>query len=105
MIVKTINCEYGVKVNLGNYHSVNVSLSAWAEVEEDESEVDAINSLHLLLKGKVLERVSEYYDKMEPKTQEVYRGLPVDVQLEIAKNDPTLAEALGVDIEVELGEE
>ena len=38
MIIKTAAVEYRRKFNLGNYESVEISASLWANIQEDEDE-------------------------------------------------------------------
>jgi len=39
MIIKTAAVEYRRKFNLGNYESVEISASLWANIQEDESAI------------------------------------------------------------------
>jgi len=51
MIIKTAAVEYRRKFNLGNYESIEISASLWANIQEDEDESAIMEYLFQTCKG------------------------------------------------------
>lgn len=54
MIIKTISVTYGRKINLGNYNSAEISVTAWADIDnETEDPQSCFADLWALAKEQV----------------------------------------------------
>ena len=53
MKVKTISVTYGRKWNLDNYESATVEATAWADLDDGESEAEATTQLFAMAKAQV----------------------------------------------------
>jgi hypothetical protein len=70
MRIKAIGVNYERKFNLGNYNSVVIGCSLWANIDEDEDEDTCI----LILQDKCREAVrSEYRKAKDTKPAETFR--------------------------------
>ena len=85
--VKTVSVTYGRKVNLGEYNSATVDCSIWADVEEGEDLNAAMSALWTMAKENVKAQVLPLKGKQEAQVKEIFLGLPVEAQKEIASND------------------
>jgi len=83
MQVKTISVTYGRKVNLGEYNSANIEISIWGQLEEEEDEGAAVTALWEMAKANVKAQVLPLVQKNTVKVENIFMGLPVEVQKEI----------------------
>lgn len=77
--IKTVSVTYDRKVNLGDYNSMNVSVTLWADVNDEETSLHEImESLWGMAKSNVKEQIT-FKKKANPNinVSETYLGLPV----------------------------
>ena len=79
MIIKTISATYERKFNLGDYNSMTVGATAWADLEEEDAEREAFAQLFASLKETVKEQAMPVLSKQTAKVSEVFAGLPKSV--------------------------
>lgn len=77
MRVKTISAVYERKFNLGDFNSMTVGATAWADLDENEDSVAAYAALFTEVKEVVKEQSLPVVQKLKAKVQEVFAGLPV----------------------------
>lgn len=53
MIIKTISVTYGRKINFGNYNSAEISVTAWADIDETEDPQSCFADLWTIAKEQV----------------------------------------------------
>lgn len=77
MRIKTIHVEYQRKLNLGDYESVTLGASAWADLAETEGDIASAEScyreLSNLCKANVRERAIPFFKdgkRLVPKNEE-----------------------------------
>jgi hypothetical protein len=80
MKIKEVSATWGVKYNLGDYNSVGISITLTGEVEDGDTEDGAIDKMMMLAKTHVRQEIKEVLDKRKAAVQEMFAGLPVDVQ-------------------------
>lgn len=93
--VKTVAVTYGRKVNLGDFNSANVECTLWVEVEGDPAGLNAVMSeLWGMAKTNVAKQIYEAKGgaKLEAKAQEMFMGLPMDLQESIAQMEDGYAD-------------
>lgn len=78
MHVKTISAVYERKFNLGDFNSMTVGATAWADLDENEDSVAAYAALFTEVKEVVKEQSLPVVQKLKAKVQEVFAGLPVN---------------------------
>jgi hypothetical protein len=83
MNLKEITVTYGGKLNLSDYNSAHIELSATALVDEGESLEQVSNELFNVCRAQVRAKALEFYDARRAKVNEVFAGLPVEVQQQI----------------------
>ena len=83
MKLKTITVTYGRKLNLGDYNSSHVEMSLWAELDEGDCEVAASEALRQMARNNVMSELARLQPKLEAKVQDIFMGLPVDVQKQV----------------------
>ena len=66
MIIKIAAVEYRRKFNLGNYESVEISASLWANIQEDEDESAIMEYLFQTCKGQVQANIPPSYKRTNP---------------------------------------
>jgi len=89
MIVKTISCTYGRKVNIGDYNSANVEVTYWADVEPEEDLHESMKALWTMAKANVRAQVVPLMTKQTAKVEEAFLGLPVEVRKEMEDCHPS----------------
>lgn len=65
MKVKTVAVCYGRKFNLGDYNSLNLEVTLWADLEEGDSPDDVTGALQ----GKARDAVRREYSRLRPSVQ------------------------------------
>lgn len=80
MKIDKISVTYGRKVNLGNYSSLNVEISIWADIEDSDNPRDAMDSLWETARAQVAEQVAPFEQQLTAKTTELLNGLPVEAR-------------------------
>jgi len=85
--VKTVSVKYGTKRNLGDFNSVNFEISVWADVEEDEDLDDVMKALWEMAKENVRAQATRVVSRQKVETEEIFLGLPIEVQDSIKEED------------------
>lgn len=80
MQIREITATYGGKLNLGDYNSAHVELTASALLDAGEDAEAATAALFALVKTQVRAQVRELMQKRGARIDEVFAGLPVDVR-------------------------
>lgn len=93
MRVKTISVVYERKFNLGDFNSMTVGATAWADLDEGEGEEEAFDTLFAEVKEVVKEQSLPVIRQLKAKVQEVFAGLPVSGGDAQARRDQILDEA------------
>jgi hypothetical protein len=78
--VKTVSVQYGRKLNLGDYNSAEVSITLWADLDEDEDVQGAVDVLYQQAKDNVKKQAMPLL-KAEPISlnyRETFLGTPVE---------------------------
>jgi len=85
MQIKEVSVTYGGKLNLGDYNSVHIEITLSAIADPNESANDI--SAHLMATAKTLVRAEarELMERRKAKVDEVFAGLPIEVQRNITK--------------------
>lgn len=68
--VKTVSVTYGRKVNLGDYNSADLSVSVWADVNEQSSLSDAMAELQDVARESVRAEYARITKKQTRKSEE-----------------------------------
>lgn len=76
--IKTVSVTYGRKINLGDYNSVNIEVTLWADVQEGEDTNAAMHQLWDMATANVQTKAGTVTRKLEAKFEEVFLGLPVE---------------------------
>jgi len=87
MILKTISVTYGRKLNLGDFNSAHSEISLWAEVEPDEDEAAAAEALRTMARNQVMLELARIDQRIKASVQDVFAGLPVDIQKKVTVNN------------------
>ena len=77
MRVKTISVKYERAFNLGDYNSLRIEASAWADLEDGENERVCYEALFSEVKEVVKEQAMPVLKQIKAKVQEVFSGLPI----------------------------
>ncbi len=80
MQLREITATYGGKLNLGDYNSAHIELTATALLDADEDAEAASAALFALVKTQVRTQVRELLQKRGARVDEVFAGLPTDVR-------------------------
>lgn len=75
-----ISVTLGRKFNLGDYCSAHFEITLWAELEEGDDPEQARNQLWAEAKASVKEQALPVVRPKRAQAEEVFAGLPVDVQ-------------------------
>jgi hypothetical protein len=94
MIIRTLAITYSRKFNLGNYNSVDLSCSLWAQIDPEEDEETCIN----ILRDKCREHVRNEYRKAKKGSEpvELFRVNVGDIQ-NVDEDEPTFYNGLEPD--------
>lgn len=83
MAIKTVSFTYGRKFNLGDYNSANIECTIWAELDEGQTEAEALAQCVTLAKQTVRENAEPLFAKQSAEVKALFAGLPLDVQEKI----------------------
>lgn len=85
MTIKEVSITYGGKINLGSYSSLHVEMTASALLGEGETLEDAAAELYNRARQIVREEARHVVEKRGVSVEEIFAGLPVEVQAAIQK--------------------
>lgn len=80
MQVKEVSITYGGKLNLGDYNSAHVEATLSAIAEPGETPEDIAGQLMATAQTLVREQVRELMARRAARVDEIFAGLPVEVQ-------------------------
>ena len=83
MQVKEISVTYGGKLNLGDYNSAHVEITVSAILDDREDGQLAVDQLFETAKAAVRKEARVLFEKRGARVDEIFAGLPVEVQQEI----------------------
>lgn len=83
MKVTEITVTYGGKLNLGNYNSAHIEISATALLDEGEHFDEATAQLLAQVKAEVRVHVAELSKKRGAQVDEIFAGLPLEARQQI----------------------
>jgi hypothetical protein len=83
MILKTISTTYGRKLNLGDYNSVHIEMSLWAELEDGDDEALAADALRQMARHQVMAEMARVKPELAAKITDIFMGLPTAVREQI----------------------
>lgn len=87
MILKTISTTYGRKLNLGDYNSIHIEMSLWADLEEGDDEALAAEGLRQMARHQVMAEMARVKPTMEAKITDIFMGLPSAVRSQLIDGD------------------
>lgn len=82
--IKTVSVQYGRKLNLGDFNSAEISVTIWADLDEDEDAQAALDVLYAQAKDNVKKQAMPLL-KAEPISlnyRESFMGVPVEPKKE-----------------------
>jgi hypothetical protein len=83
MQVREISVTYGGKLNMGDFNSAHIEITFSALLEEGDNHDECARTLMLDARHEVQERAKELFKKRGARVDEIFAGLPVDVQKQI----------------------
>lgn len=83
MQIKEITATYGGKLNLGDFNSAHIELTASALIEDGEDPFEATAALFAQLKTQVRVQAAELARKKGARVDEIFAGLPVEARSQI----------------------
>jgi hypothetical protein len=80
MKIKTVSATYGRKFNLGDFNSLEISMTVWADIAEDEDEQAAISECWKIAKDHVKEQALPVIKQTKQAAKELLTvaGIPVE---------------------------
>lgn len=84
--VKTVSVTYERKHNLGDYNSAAIGCTLWADVSEDQDLDAAMHGLWEMAKANVKAQLLPLATKQAAQVEQVFMGLPLELQQAIATN-------------------
>jgi hypothetical protein len=85
--VKTVSVTYDRKHNLGDYSSANIGCTIWADVTDDADLDEAMHALWDMAKANVKARLLPLTSKTKATVEQVFMGLPLELQTAVAAVD------------------
>lgn len=86
MKIREISVTYGGKLNLGDYNSAHIEMTATALLEAEENEAEAIAALLATVQAPVQAEARRLYAKRNARVDEIFAGLPVEIQKQVGGN-------------------
>lgn len=80
MNVKTVSVSYERKIDLGQWNSVKVACTLWADLDSDDDEAACMTALWTMAKANVKAQVLPLKAKQEAQVEQVFLGLPVELR-------------------------
>ena len=85
--IKTVSVTYERKHNLGDYSSANIGCTLWADVSDDQDMDVAMRALWDMAKANVKAQLLPLVSKTTAQIEQVFMGLPLELQEAIANNE------------------
>lgn len=83
MNIKEISVTYGGKLNLGDYNSAHIEMTASAVLDNFDEPEKARAELLAFVTEAVQQRARELFAKRGARVDEIFAGLPVEAQEQI----------------------
>lgn len=83
MKLTAISATYGRKMNLGDYNSVHAEVTLWADLEEGDDPAASAEALRQMARNNVMQELSRVKPELAAKVQNLFMGLPLEVQQQI----------------------
>lgn len=83
MKLTQVSATYGRKFNLGDYESMHIEISLWAQLDDNDDEAEASEALRQMARNHVMAEAARVKRELRAKTENLFMGLPVDVQKDI----------------------
>jgi hypothetical protein len=80
MQIKTVMVHYERKFNLGNFESATIACSPWARLDYDDDLDECMKALWQMAKDNVKAQAMPLKAKQGAEIQEIFLGLPVELQ-------------------------
>ena len=87
MILKTISVTYGRKMNLGDFNSLHVEASLWADLEQGDDEAIAAEALRTMARNQVGTELARMEPKLAAKITDLFMGLPKQVRMTLEEEE------------------
>jgi hypothetical protein len=87
MKLTTISVVYERKLDLGNWNSARVGVTLWAGLDEDDDPAASAEALRQMARNNVMQEMARVKPELSAKVQDLFMGLPVDVQAQITTGD------------------
>lgn len=79
--IKTVSVTYERKQSLGDYSSANIGCTLWADVSDDEQDLDAVmRGLWEMAKNNVKVQLVPLIQKQSAQVEQIYMGLPLELR-------------------------
>jgi hypothetical protein len=85
--VKTVSVTYERKHNLGDYSSANIGCTLWADVSDDQDLDAAMAALWNMAKANVKAQLLPLTSRTQAHVEQVFMGLPLELQAAIESNE------------------
>jgi hypothetical protein len=83
MRIKEITATWGGKINLGNYNSAHVEMTASAILDEGEDQKEAMAQLWEIVQESVRTEARKLVAVRKAQVDEIFAGLPVEAKQQI----------------------
>lgn len=90
--VKTVSVTYERKFNLGDFNSANIGCTLWADVSDDADLDAAMHGLWDMARENVRAQALPLVQKHRAQVEQVFLGLPVELQQAVNDNGQQEAE-------------
>lgn len=87
MELKTISTTYGRKLNLGDYNSIHIEMSLWADLEEGDDPALGAEALRQMARHQVMTEMARIKPSLEAEITDIFMGLPVSVRDTLEESD------------------
>lgn len=77
MVIKTISATYGIKANLGDYSSADVSITLWADLDPSDSPTECLGVLQEQARLAVNEQLYPLVGHIDARVTQLFGGKPV----------------------------
>lgn len=77
MKLTTISATYDRKLNLGDYNSVHIAMTLWADLEDGDDPALAADALRQMARHQVLAEMARIKPELQAKVEGIFMGLPL----------------------------
>ncbi len=84
--ITTVSSTYERKMNLGDFNSVNIGVTLWAQLEDTDDEADVTTALRDMARNHVVTEMSRLEPKLASKVQNIIMGLPLELRTKLEVN-------------------